>query len=67
MRTYPGKDRPRTTKAIAEAVMKRYDDGDLAAKQLADFTSAPYEAAGDFQDASHEQAAWMPSVERKEY
>ena len=48
----------------AQAVIKRYDDGDLTAKQLADFMSAFYEAINDHQDASQEQAAWLSGVER---
>ena len=42
--------------ACVEAVTKRYEDGDLTAAQLADFASAFYEAIGDHQDASQEQA-----------
>ena len=63
--TYLGKGRPRTMQDIAKAVMGRYDGGALTAKQLADFISAFYEAIGDLQDASHEQAAWLSSMERK--
>ena len=51
--------------ACAEAEMERYEDGDLTAEQLADFVSAFYEAIGDHQDASQEQAAWLSSVERR--
>ena len=50
--------------ASAEA-HKRYEDGDLTAKQLADFVSASYEATSDNQDVSQEQAAWLSSVECK--
>ena len=44
--TFPGKDRPRTIQATAAAVMKRYGDGGLAAKQLVNFISALYEVVG---------------------
>ena len=62
--TYLGKDRSRTMQAAVEAAIKRYDDRDLTAKQLADFIAATYETIGDLQDVSHE-AAWISSVESK--
>ena len=52
--TYIGNDRPRTVQASSEAVIKRYGDRDLTAKQLADFTSAFYEAI-----VKHEQGTWL--------
>ena len=63
--TYLANDKLRTMQASATAVIKRYDDGDLTANQLADFMSAFYKAIGDHQDASQEQVAWLSSVERK--
>ena len=63
--TYLASDRPRTMQASAKAAIKRYDDGDLSAKQLADFISAFYEAISDHQDVCQEQAAWLSDVERK--
>src|SRR6266576_1695081 len=61
---YLGNNKPRTMQASAQAVIKRYEGGDLTAKQLADFMSAFYEAVSDHRDASQEQAAWLSSVER---
>ena len=63
--TYLANDRPRTMQASAKAAIKRYDDGDLTAKQLADFISAFYEAISTHQDVCQEQAAWLSGVERK--
>ena len=63
--TYLAGDRPPTMQACAEAEMEQYEDGDLTAEQLADFVSAFYEAIGDHQDVSQEQAAWLSSVERR--
>ena len=61
---YLAGNRPRTVQASAQAAIKRYGDGGLSAKQLADFMSAFYEAMSDHQDASQEQVAWLSSVER---
>ena len=58
-------DRTPTTQACAEAAMERYQDGCLTAQQLADCMSGFYNAIGDHQDASQEQAAWLSSEERK--
>ena len=63
--TYLANNSPPTMQTSADAVMGRHENGDLTEKQLADFVSAFYEAIGDHQDASQEQAAWLSSVERK--
>ena len=62
---YLAGNRPRTVQASAKAAFKRYDDGHLTARQLADFMSAFYEAMSDHQDASQEQVAWLSDEERK--
>ena len=48
----------------AQAAIKQYEDGDLTAKQLADFMSAFYEAISDHRDVGQEQAAWLSNMER---
>ena len=63
--TYLAKEKPRTMQATARAVIKQYDDGDLSAKQLAEFVSSFYEVISDNQDANQEQAAWLSDMERK--